>query len=437
MSNRPNPAELSPTLMSKLGLEQQPFAPPEHAEALYRNTALDMLHTSITQQLTNTTQIQIIKGEAGLGKSCFCLRLREQVPKNTAIIFVTATAKTGILEILKNIIPANAAAPALELPALAKAGALSLYRHLCDDVQPVLLIDDAHRLTPKTLINLLRFQSAVARQNLGTFKLILIGERKIDTRLEAVDADVVARENLFASLLRPLNRNEIRDYLAFRFKQVPPLTEKQLNYIRSHSGGIPGKIEALAARMLAGETPGGGNRPLLAIAAGITLLAAGAAAYQLGYLPVDTKKTYVKKPAPVIQTGPQPTAISEPLPEDSFTMVTDTSATDDISSDAVITASEPTEAEPATGLSGLPPEHFLIQLMASTDATRVEQYRQDLQLEGLLLHETLRNGQPWYALFYGPFANQATAKAALAKLPAKVQANKPWIRRIDSIPEAQ
>jgi type II secretory pathway predicted ATPase ExeA len=428
-----NPAELSAVTLAKLGLEWQPFATPENAEALYRNTALDMLYTSVTQQYTNTEQIQIIKGEAGLGKSSLCLRLRQKVPHHTTVIFVTATGKTGILEILKNIIPADDAAPALELPALAKAAALALYRHLCDGVQPVLLIDDAHRLTPKTLINLLRFQGAVARQNLGTFKLILVGERKIDTRLESVPADVVARENLFASLLRPLNRNEIRDYLEFKFKQKPPLNDKQLNYLRSQGGGIPGKIETLAASLLAGKNPGGGKRPFL-IATAALLLAAGGAAYRFGYWPAPQKKIAphksIMKPAPAVQIAPEPPAVAAISPQIELTVTGELVAADSSTPpDAMSTA-----AGNVIGLNELAPQQFLIQVQASSDATRLEQVRQELNLEGrLLLHETVRNGKPWHLLLYGPFDTQAEAENALAKLPAQVQAKNPWIRRVDAI----
>src|SRR5688572_28869477 len=84
-------------------LQQRLFAAPSSIEDMYRNTALDMLTSSVLQQIDNTAQIQVIKGEQGLGKTSFCRRLLLETPHNVSIALITADRKTGIAEILHKI----------------------------------------------------------------------------------------------------------------------------------------------------------------------------------------------------------------------------------------------------------------------------------------------------------------------------------------------
>ncbi|RFQ14308.1 cell division protein, partial [Pseudomonas sp. ATCC 13867] len=42
-------------------------------------------------------------------------------------------------------------------------------------------------------------------------------------------------------------------------------------------------------------------------------------------------------------------------------------------------------------------------------------------------------GKPFYVVTYGSFADRASAQAAIKKLPAKIQASKPWSRTFSSI----
>jgi len=42
-------------------------------------------------------------------------------------------------------------------------------------------------------------------------------------------------------------------------------------------------------------------------------------------------------------------------------------------------------------------------------------------------------GKPFYVVTYGNFADRTAAQAAIKKLPAKIQASKPWARPFSSI----
>lgn len=45
----------------------------------------------------------------------------------------------------------------------------------------------------------------------------------------------------------------------------------------------------------------------------------------------------------------------------------------------------------------------------------------------------VHQGQPLYVVTYGRFANASAARAAVAALPARLQAGKPWPRTFASI----
>jgi len=42
-------------------------------------------------------------------------------------------------------------------------------------------------------------------------------------------------------------------------------------------------------------------------------------------------------------------------------------------------------------------------------------------------------GKPWYVVVSGPYESRAAAKAEVAKLPAKLRNQKPWVRPIEPI----
>ncbi len=442
-----------------INLHERLFARPASLEDIYRNTALDMLATSVLQQIHNTAQIQVIKGEHGLGKTSFCKRLLYEAPADSNITLVQADRKTGVTEILHVMSGAREDDTRAPLQVLAKNAAQALYQQLYNHLQPVVLIDDAHYLSTQTLANLFRFQHALAQQNNGGFKLILVGERKIDSRLEAVDKNVIDRDRFISSLLRPLNRNEIVDYIEFKLARAqgdkPKLNKKQLEYVRSHCGGIPGKIETLCLRALQGNTVGAGRA--IATACALALIAGGLAYHQGLYdferlgeltrlLGLDRKPARTgsapQAPSAVTETS-QPSVTEPPAAADNTAAIEEPAVASDAltqtqASAATASVAETEAANSMEWLSNQPAEHYLIQLMGNQDPAKMKNYRQSLKLpHPLTMYKTERNGQDWYLLFYGPFPDYESAVDAREQLPADLRKNQPWIRQIGSILEKQ
>jgi DamX protein len=83
-------------------------------------------------------------------------------------------------------------------------------------------------------------------------------------------------------------------------------------------------------------------------------------------------------------------------------------------------------------LLGMPPTHFVLQIMGSDDAARVRSFAARSRAS-LRLYRKLHNGREWYALVYGDYPDRASAERAVAALPRELSGMRPWVRRLDAI----
>lgn len=274
--------QLDKQALARLKLNTQPFLPPERCEDYFVTTALGMLINGVFQQLSGNTSIQVIKGEFGSGKTSFCHRLLCDVPAGVSIDLHSAGASHTINTLLHTLAGLNEPNTQMDTQELAVKAANRIFRQLHDQQQPALLIDDAHLLSPKALQTLFKFLSAIAKQDYGRLKLILVGERGIDETMAKINPSLLNPDDIYSALLRPLNRQDIEHYIRFRLERAGttqdlPLTKKELAFIQSHCGGLPYKINRLTCETLnkrSGGFPGGKpfNKLFLSVAALIVTL---------------------------------------------------------------------------------------------------------------------------------------------------------------------
>ncbi len=80
------------------------------------------------------------------------------------------------------------------------------------------------------------------------------------------------------------------------------------------------------------------------------------------------------------------------------------------------------------------PSHYTLQLASSKNVSLIEKYISANNLEGRAgYYKSRRGGEDWYALVYGSYASLATAKAAIASLPASLRKWSPWVRKYADI----
>ena len=80
------------------------------------------------------------------------------------------------------------------------------------------------------------------------------------------------------------------------------------------------------------------------------------------------------------------------------------------------------------------PGDYTLQILGGRREAAIRQFATANRLEGTsAILQTTRDGKPWYVLLYGAYPSRATASQALAQMPAKVRAAKPWPRSIAAV----
>ncbi len=104
---------------------------------------------------------------------------------------------------------------------------------------------------------------------------------------------------------------------------------------------------------------------------------------------------------------------------------------------AKITAPKVSKSSRANNLGGnlrhASENHFTLQISSASTPDGLYDTARRYKLSNYLVYETVRNGRPWYILVYGEYSNITSAKQDKNHLPAALQGNKPWVRKISQI----
>lgn len=79
------------------------------------------------------------------------------------------------------------------------------------------------------------------------------------------------------------------------------------------------------------------------------------------------------------------------------------------------------------------PERYTLQMMGSLDEASVRQFIQQANQAELLYFEGRHQGNPWFVVVYGDYADRDAAVAAIARLPEPLRNQRPWARSFISI----
>ena len=86
------------------------------------------------------------------------------------------------------------------------------------------------------------------------------------------------------------------------------------------------------------------------------------------------------------------------------------------------------------------PKAYTVQLVSSpgqADMARfINRNIEQLALDSLAFSVSERDQRESYNLFFGVFATVGEARAAIAALPPELRANRPWVRRIQSVQDS-
>lgn len=87
-------------------------------------------------------------------------------------------------------------------------------------------------------------------------------------------------------------------------------------------------------------------------------------------------------------------------------------------------------------LTEVPPDYYVVQLVALGSKESLEEYASRNALRGMSAARVERGGRLFYVLLLGVFPTRGAADQAAANLPAALSEFDPWVRRIESLQEA-
>jgi septal ring-binding cell division protein DamX/type II secretory pathway predicted ATPase ExeA len=230
-----------------LGLTHNPFVQSDEGffEQADRKTHLEALrHLSQWSR-----RVLLVTGPQGIGKSVLYRQLSNNLEPRCKAARIYASLINASREVLASVaqgfgIAAPSGANAQLLTSLIErhVEAQSAAERIC-----VVMVDDADRLEPKAVVDLMTLAAACNLQ------LVLFGEAKLVPAIERSAGRVGLGWHEIR--LEGFTAQQTREYLEWRFQQARyrgrlPFTETQVKEIQRLSDGIPGKINQMANVLL-------------------------------------------------------------------------------------------------------------------------------------------------------------------------------------------
>ncbi|MFA5014842.1 MAG: AAA family ATPase [Actinomycetota bacterium] len=209
------------------------FPSAKHTEAL----------NSLIYAVNERKGFVVITGEIGAGKTTVCRALLNKLDANTKVAVITnthLTCKELIAEILDEL--------EIEYSGGTKQKLLSklnnyLIEQLKNDVNIVLIIDEAQNLSPKVLEEV-RMLSNLETENEKLIQIILMGQPQLKAKLQNPRLEQFKQRIALYYHITALNRNEAQEYILHRLKVVSSngvdiFSPQALDLIYENSYGIP------------------------------------------------------------------------------------------------------------------------------------------------------------------------------------------------------
>jgi len=215
------------------------FPSDKHTEAL----------NSLIYAISERKGFVVITGEIGVGKTTVCRAMLNNLNLNTKVALITntnLTCKELIAEILDELeVEYN---PGTKQKLLSQLNHY-LIKQLSDDINVVLIIDEAQNLSPKVLEEV-RMLSNLETEKEKLIQIILIGQPQLKEKLKTSRLEQFKQRIALYYHIPALSKDETGEYIFHRLKLVSSdgcdiFTIGALNSIHQHSGGIPRLINLI------------------------------------------------------------------------------------------------------------------------------------------------------------------------------------------------
>jgi general secretion pathway protein A len=198
----------------------------------------------------------VVYGEVGIGKTILIYALLNDLNEKIKTSFIYQT-KLGFEDILKNLLID------LEGPLFKeKEGLASLFFHfksylkqsILHEKNVAVVIDEAQSLDEAVLLDLLNLVSTDS-PGANPLQILLVGHPELEGKLNSAKLGIVKKNIGVVSRIKPLNREEIWEYIKHRANVAggnadKVFTKEAVKYIKKFSGGNPRLINILCNQAL-------------------------------------------------------------------------------------------------------------------------------------------------------------------------------------------
>jgi type II secretory pathway predicted ATPase ExeA len=260
------------------GLKQRPFRPTPDSDSYYPATTHEQALARLVQGIEADEGLLLLTGAPGTGKTLLCHRLLERLPASTASAFLTSGFFAGRAALLQAIL--------FELSLTYEGRGeqemrLALADFLLQNYQrgqrALLLVDEAHHLTPE-LLEELRLLGNLEAGSGKAVQVVLVAQPAILDTLHRPELDAVRQRLAVRVTLNLLDVREAADYLVHHLRCAGArpdavISDEALELIARGAQGVPRLLNQAAHQAL-----------VLACAAEVDQVDAEAALEALGLL---------------------------------------------------------------------------------------------------------------------------------------------------------
>ncbi len=431
------------------GLAQPPFKITPNAAFFFPGGNRGPILEALVYAITQGEGIIKVTGEVGSGKTMLCRMLETSLPDTIETVYLAnpSVAPGEILHAIAFDLHLEIPPQANRLQVLQQLQDYLVKRH-AENKQVVIFVEEA-QATPIATLEEIRLLSNLETQHHKLLQIVLFGQPELDEILADPDIRQIKERITHSFRLDPLNTADIRAYLNFRMRQAgykgpDVFSVGAVREIARASLGLTRRINIIADKALLAayteQTHDISARHVLAAAKdaefidfvprkpwGMGLAALGLLALGIG-IGIAVSAWLRQPPAvvPVAPAAPQAAPLAPAAP------AAPTASAPKNIADARLEATQQWLAAAQPETLGI---H--IELLGAGEPKRLENYLLNLgklvDIDQVFVYRTRAGGKPAYSVIYGSYPDRASANAALDKLPARLRAQRPYLRTVQSI----
>ena len=229
------------------GLREKPFSILPDPDLIYWCQSHRLAFAMLEFGVLNSAGFTVISGEIGCGKTTLIRYLLRKLDHHVTTCLISNTPRTqdGLLPWI--LMSLNQPFEGSH-PALFKQFNNFLYDQFAKGRRTILIVDEAQNLGPEALEEL-RMLSNINSDKLQYLQIILVGQPQLRDLLRAPQLLQFAQRISSDFHLRPLNANEVTEYIDFRLRAVGSrstlFTDDACRAVAATSRGIPRTINIL------------------------------------------------------------------------------------------------------------------------------------------------------------------------------------------------